>query len=362
MPRLLLVTKKLGESYPGGRELFWRFNRDCLRDIFGENLFVVELEPTPVRTPAAVVAAMNGHIDGVSRASLIAILKMVQENRITQVFIDGSNMGEVAAALRSQGGPVKITTFFHNVEARFFLGSLRASWTPRALLVLIANYLAERKAVKHSDVIIALSEADSRGLERTYGRGASLISPLALRDQMTSTQDVDGDIGRGAYVLFVGGAFYANKAGIVWFVDNVAPRIDCETVVVGRGMEELKPDLERPGKVRIVGGVKSLSQWYFGAKLVIAPIFDGSGMKTKVAEALMFGKKIAGTPEAFSGYEDIAARAGWICKNSDDFVATINSLGGVSLPSFDPNVRALYEERYSYPAARARYAQALGGR
>ena len=47
-----------------------------------------------------------------------------------------------------------------------------------------------------------------------------------------------------------------------------------------------------------------------GAALVIAPIFDGSGMKTKVAEALMHGKHVVGTPEAFSGYAaDIVAAA-----------------------------------------------------
>ncbi|WP_159726015.1 glycosyltransferase [Methylosinus sp. Ce-a6] len=364
MSRLLLVTKKIAGDLHGGRELLLALNRDCLQEIFEDDLFVVELESAPVRTAADLVAAMSGHIDGVNEVSLRAIVRMVREKEITQVFIDGSNMGVVASALKRQNLPIKITTFFHNVEARFFLGAFYASRTLRALLVLVANYVAERKAVKNSDVIVTLSEADSRVLYRTYGRRASLIWPMAVRDKMKSTLDsvVPASLERDPYLLFVGSAFYANKAGILWFVDNVAPHIRMETVIIGRGMDAMKPRLERSGKVRVIGSVEDLGHWYLGANIIIAPIFDGSGMKTKVAEALMFGKKILGTPQAFSGYEDVAARVGWVCKDSEDFVATLNSLSGLTLPAFDPQLRALYESRYSFPAARARHLQALGDR
>lgn len=361
MSRVLLVTKKIAGDLRGGREMLLTLNRDCLQEIFESDLFVVELEAVPVRSVADLLAAMNGHIDGVNKGSVDTIVRMVEREGIRQVFIDGSNMGAVASALKERAKAVEITTFFHNVEARFFLGALSASRTLRAFLVLVANYVAERKAVKHSDFIVCLSETDSELLGRTYGRRASSIFPLAIRDKMKATSDSveAGASGRSPYLLFVGSAFYANKAGILWFAENVAPHIQMETVVVGRGMEALKPRLEQGGKMRVVGGVDDLGRWYRGASIVIAPIFDGSGMKTKVAEALMFGKKVIGTPQAFSGYEDIAERVGWICKNKDDFIATLNSLNGVSLPVFDSQLRSLYESRYSYPAARARHLQTL---
>ena len=74
----------------------------------------------------------------------------------------------------------------------------------------------------------------------------------------------------------------------------------------------------------------------------------------------MFGKKVIGTPEAFSGYEEIADRAGWECLTADDFVTTIRRIGDLPLESFDPELRALYEEKYSYPAARSRLAGIVG--
>ena len=122
------------------------------------------------------------------------------------------------------------------------------------------------------------------------------------------------------FALFVGGTFYANQAGIFWFVENVVPYISMKTYIVGRGFEKFKSELEINENVVVVGEVDTLAQWYHDAYFVVAPIFDGSGMKTKVAEALMYGKKIIGTPEAFSGYEDIVKQAGNVCDSADEFV------------------------------------------
>ena len=110
----------------------------------------------------------------------------------------------------------------------------------------------------------------------------------------------------------------------------------------------------------VVGTVDDLSEWYLNACFVIAPIFDGSGMKTKVAEALMYGKRIIGTPEAFSGYEGIADRVGWICTTAADFVNAIEQANSSIAGSFDPALRVLYEEHYSFAAKKRRLSQILG--
>jgi len=82
-------------------------------------------------------------------------------------------------------------------------------------------------------------------------------------------------------------------------------------------------------------------------------------MKTKVAEALMFGKKIVGTPEAFSGYEDIADKVGRICITADDFVSAISSVDAVVKEPFDTELRSIYESRFSLAAARMRLEDIL---
>ena len=355
----MLVTNTLQESPAGGRELLCKLNHDALKEIYGEKFMLCELKPSLRKGMKSVFDAFRGHIDGLDDDVMEDALKKIHKNSVSKVFVDGSNLGEFAKVVKRRYPQVQVSTFFHNVEARFFLGSLRQTKSLRALAVLIVNYLAERKAVHYSDKIICLSERDSRLLERLYGRAATHVSPMALQDKLPINNGLTATPPKETFALFVGGVFYANQTGITWFVKHVVPNIQVKICIVGRGFEELKPELECEGKVVVIGAADSLAEWYRNALFVIAPIFDGSGMKTKVAEALMFGKRIVGTPEAFSGYEDITDQVGWCCTTADEFVDAIAHAQREVVRGFDPQMRALYEERYSLPAARERLAKIL---
>lgn len=359
LPNILIVTKRLDPAPAGGRELLCKLNYDALKALYGDRLVLFELPAGRLQGARAYVNAFRGHIDGLNADSIDSAMRTIEAGNVDKVFVDGSNLGGFVAELKRRYPRIEATVFFHNVEARFFLGALRQAKSLRALVVLAVNYLAERKSVRCSDKIICLSERDSRLLQRVYGRAATHISPMALQDRLPTDPDFAARKKGEEFVLFVGGVFYANRVGISWFVEHVVPRIGIKTCIVGRGFEDLKHELERPGKVEVIGAVDSLAEWYRNALFVIAPIFDGSGMKTKVAEALMYGKKIIGTPEAFSGYEEIADRAGRVCSTIDDFVAAIESADEMVKAPFDRELRSLYQETYSFSAARTRIANIL---
>jgi glycosyltransferase involved in cell wall biosynthesis len=357
---VMLVTNYLQALQHGGRELLCSLNHDALTEIYGERLMLLELPRTRLQGLMSIVNAFRGHIDGLNNAVIAKALQIIQTQHVSKVFVDGSNLGGLVKVVKQRLPGVEVCTFFHNVEARFFWGSLRQAKTLHALAVLTVNYLAEWKSVRYSDKLICLSERDSRLLHKLYGRAATHVSPMALQDKLPKGDISTYNTQQEKFALFVGGGFYANRFGITWFVKHVAPRISVKTYIVGRGFEELKDQLELDGKVEVIGAVDSLAQWYQDAHFVIAPIFDGSGMKTKVGEALMFGKKIIGTPEAFSGYEGVAKRAGWECATADDFVAAIRRAQELPLQSFDSELRALYEEKYSFAAARERLTSIMG--
>lgn len=358
--RLMLITKALNPTPAGGRDMLCKLNRDALQALYADRIVVFELPLCALQSFRARVNAFRGHIDGLNSENIDRAITTIREAQIRQVFVDGSNLGGFVAVLKRQIPDVEVTTFFHNVEARFFWGSWLLLKTLHAFGVLVANTLAERKSVKFSDKIVCLNDRDSRLLRRLYRRGATHIAPMVLEDKLSR---VFSQIMRQTpedFVLFVGGTFYANKAGIEWFVREVSPRIDLPVCIVGRGFESMRTELEVPGKVVVVGAVDSLADWYHRAKFVIAPIFDGSGMKTKVAEALMYGKKIVGTSEAFAGYEDIVNQAGWLCETADDFVASITEAQAEIRQSFDPVLREIYERHYSMEAGRKRLSAILG--
>ena len=358
-PKVMLLTKQLNMKPTGGRELLCKLNHDAMKEIFGEQLVLFELPRRPQQGLSSILRAIKANIDGLDESVIATGLQLIQRENVDKVIVDGSNLGAFAKAVKKNLPYIEVSTFFHNVEARFFMGSLREQKTLRAVAVLVVNYLAERYAVGYSDKIICMSRRDSSLLQKVYGRAASHISPMALQDKMPSNFDQCSTQQQQKFALFVGGDFYANRAGISWFVQHVVPHIHIKICIVGHGFEAYRAELEREGKVQVVGAVGDLAGWYRNAQFVIAPIFDGSGMKTKVAEALMYGKKIIGTPEAFSGYEDVINRAGWCCASAEDFVATIDSAQSLVTQAFYPELRSLYEQKYSFPAAVSRLAAVL---
>ena len=357
--KILLVTKKLDESPNGGRELLCKLNYDTLREIYGTGLSLFELEPDTSSGISKYTNAVRGYIDGLNAETVADILEKLKTGKIDKLFIDGSNLGSLAKIVKKRVPGVEIYTFFHNVESAFFWGSFTQNWTLKSLVVLLVNFLVERKSVSYSDHIICLSSRDSAMLQKIFGRKADHLSAMAMEDKFEGVSTVPKRPVDGHYVLFVGGVFYANLAGIKWFVDNVASHLQVKVVVVGRGFEQHKEQLERNGNVQVVGTVDSMAQWYLNADFVIAPIFGGSGMKTKVAEALMFGKKIVGTPEAFSGYESVTNRVGCICEDAEQFLTAIEAVCAIDNTAFDPDLRDIYENNYSIDAARKRLLEIM---
>jgi polysaccharide biosynthesis protein PslH len=354
MSKILLITNTLENSPSGGRQLLCKLNHDALKEIYGEGFILYELPRRRLQNVKSILNAFKGYFDGLDDVAIGSVLTEIQSKNIDKVFVDGSNLGGIVKIIKENFPQVEVSTFFHNVEVRFFLGAWRQKKSFRSLAVLIVNYLAERKSVKYSDKIICLNERDSILLHKIYGRKATHLSAMALQDKLPTNMDNTYDPSIEKFALFVGGDFYANREGILWFVKNVVPRIDIKIYIVGRGFEKLRNELERDNKVVVVGAVDSLSVWYLNAQFVIAPIFDGSGMKTKVAEALMFGKKIIGTPEAFSGYEKISDKAGSVCVTADDFISEIESASNKDNEVCIKELRDIYCDNFSLDAARNR--------
>jgi glycosyltransferase involved in cell wall biosynthesis len=356
----MLVTPHNAHAPTGGRAQLSQLNLKCLKVILADRVVVHALDLAGNFGWLSRPDALRGYIDGITPEAEATILAKVRDQSIGRIFLDGSNLGRLARAIKRTTPTVEVFTFFHNVEARFFLGALRQYRSAHALGVLAANFISERMAVRYSDRLITLSKRDSDGIANLYGRAATDVLPMAVEDELGVEAEPSKIPLKDQYALFVGGAFYANQSGIRWFVENVVPEVNLKTCIVGRGLEKSRDELQRGGKVEVVGAVDQLGHWYRNAQVVIAPIFDGSGMKTKVAEALMYGKRIIGTREAFSGYEGIADEVGWVCDTKEEFVTALRTVEGGSYPAFDPSLRAVYERFYSYDAALSRFCTMLG--
>lgn len=345
--RFLVVSTDDPQRAAGGREMLSRLVLELLGAI---GTVTVERLTGPTKPWHAAAGRLHG-LDG---AVLDRLCRRVDEEGITDLFLDGSNLGAVAAAGKRRPG-VRITTLFHNAETRFFTARCKAEPGPRALAVLAAHWRAEAMAMRYSDCRIALCQRDSDDLRRLFGRGADAIWPIAVADRWRpETGPADGT---PPYLLFVGGGFFGNLGGLEWYAGAVASHLPLRTVAVGRGLEGVAGRLGPA--VDLVGAVEDLGPWYAGAALAVAPILSGAGMKTKVAEALMHGKAVVGTPEAFTGYGEAVLAANDCCADAGAMIAAIRRHVDQPPPLFDPRQRALYLADHGTEVALARLAMIL---
>ena len=266
--KLLLFTGGLKSGAVSGREKLCQLNHDVLLRLLGDAVVVFKDFQRVDNLLSRSVLAAAGYLDGLSPTQVERVFRIVYDEGISTIFIDGSNYGVLAQKLKTKRPELEIITFFHNVEVRFFIGALRHKPGPKSLLIALANYYAEKNAVKFSDKIVCLNKRDSDLLRKVYGRAADFIAPMALKepDELATKARASPD---RDYCLFVGGAFYANMSGLQWFIERVLPRIDLKLYVIGRGMQNHRSDFEKHDRVALLGEVESTSGWYESAMFVV---------------------------------------------------------------------------------------------
>jgi hypothetical protein len=78
-------------------------------------------------------------------------------------------------------------------------------------------------------------------------------------------------------------------------------------------------------------------------------------MKTKIAEALMYGKSIIGTPEALEGYEFESSKKIFICQTKEEFIMIIENIYNNDIFYFNNDIRDIFLKYYSTENIKPRF-------
>ena len=288
----------------------------------------------------SMMSLIQGHYPPLNYRYIKDALKLVEKKHYDWIYFESSANGDLLERFKKKG--YKTSVFFNNCEADY--NDVRFS--KRSLKKTIYGHLirkSERKSIELADYRIALSSRDADRLEKLYGVKVDKLLPLTLKD------DYEDNVASQAIknnILLFGPVGSANIEGFTWFVKNVSPYLDCETIVAGKGFEAYKGEWETD-KVKVVGFVDKKADAYNMASMVAIPLFSGGGMKIKTAEALMYGKYIFGTDEAFSGYDLDYNAVGGICNSKEEFVNCINSHIATEKKMFNEYSRNIYLKSYS---------------
>lgn len=286
------------------------------------------------------------------------ILDVLSEDKYDLIYFDNSHFGKIIKKIKKVYPKIPIWTFFHGIYSNSAFQTMKSSnFKPQIVISCLNSARQERVTVKYSDKCIVLNERENTELFKYYKRHADMLLPVYFKDTAKIEKICENDEFK---ILFLGGKFWPNILGVIWFVENVMPKINkkAKLYIVGRGMEILNENdtIKNADNVLVIGGTDDLNYWYNSSHIAVGPIFHGDGMKTKTAEALMYGKKYIGTTEALCGYVGLD---GFCCNTAEEFITLINKLIKKGVSGYYPEMRKLYEENYSVEAANKKIIELL---
>lgn len=335
MKKVLMIAtcNFLTNHNDGGRQCSYR-NYKLLCEIFGaDNVQVCMIANDAVEKAdnVSLFPSYTGRVQQIWWALLLRngyslrtqrqIIQMAEQTDYSYIWFDRSTLGRLCAKIHTKA---KKIIFFHNVEKEYIKNKISHE-NAGYLISYPAFAVNEQKAVQKADKVICLNERDSMLLNDIYGRKADLLLPISFDDAYDGKSNMTNRENETKELLFVGSYFQPNVEGLDWFVHNVMSQLqDVHLTIVGKGMEK-KADCWNGENVHVVGTVQELSEYYLRADAVVLPIFYGDGMKVKTAEALMYGKAVFGSKEAFEGYEIANAPDIVECNTAKEYVDRINS-------------------------------------
>ena len=347
----------------------------ALCDIFGrENIFFINLSPTEKECRLQnyisygkyksvldrVHRWMQGNMMFISNDIISEICEVINSNSIKTVFIEDSVFGNLVKKIKNRCKECKVLSFYHDVKADLYKQWMDNERTLKSKIEYTIGIRQEYVNQKYADINVVFNERDAKTYQVYYGKRPEAILPLPApvpsisHDIMNSITEKDDK----KHILFVGKKYYPNLVGFKWFVDNVLPSLtaNIQVDVVGRGLEELRSEYSDP-RINVIGGVESLNPYYENADIVIAPLFDGGGMKSKTVEALSFGKIFVGTEESLFGFweemdSDIRGKTCYQCNTQEEWIQTINNLANDDIHKFNEDVFELFKAKFSYDVIR----------
>lgn len=293
---------------------------------------------------------LAGNITQRSNQDINDIVNLINQNGYDVVLFGCSETGKLISEIKKKCH-VKTMTWYHDIIADVITRKKKAKFNVKMLPVWYAEKKAEGMDAKLTDVPIVLHQRDADLLYKYWGRKTDVFIPIALEDKFQSYDLEESEYAEEPLqLLFVGSYnWHVNVEAAHWFCENVMSKLydyNVEFNIAGFQMEKLLNDgwVNLYKNVRVLGTVDDLADTYRSVDVVVGPIWNGSGMKVKTAEALMHGKEIIGTEEALVGYDELKSK---VCGNADDFIERIKEFCEKHPSRFVASNRAAYEKNYS---------------
>ncbi len=206
---------------------------------------------------------------------------------------------------------IPLYLYQHNIEYLRFkaLGKKTASFV----------YYLEKFTCRHAEAIFFISKDEIQTATKLYGinpakcyflphfltRTTAPNNRLQTRSAILQKHAIKED---DYILLFFGPLDYPpNSEAVDFILDNIYPQLEVDKhhiqiLICGGGMSEAQQiRLSNQKNVHYLGFVDKIEDYIQTADLILAPLFRGGGVKTKVIESIEWGTSVLTTPVGAEG-------------------------------------------------------------
>jgi len=221
--------------------------------------------------------------------------------------------------------------FEHNVEfqLRKRRWELEAHWLRRWILgnEWRKTRAAEAKVCRSLDHVICVSSEDAQTLRSEFGIDSVSVLPTGVDTDYFRPSGTGAQRGR---MVFVGSMDWdPNEDGVVWFLEEIYPRIRQEIpeagfYIVGRNPSaRLRRVADANPGVVVTGRVGDVRPYLAASEIVVVPLRVGGGTRIKIPEAMAMAKPVVSTSIGAEGLPFQNGRELCIADQPEEFARTV---------------------------------------
>ena len=290
------------------------------------------------------------------------LIQILQSEKYNIIQLESIYVAPYIDTIRIFSSHSKIILRAHNVENELWFKQARNE--KNLLKSLYYNLIArrlkkyEREVVHKVDAVAAISPKDAKRFSRFNALAELKAIPLNIEINNNWNNS------NNKITLFYIGSldWKPNLEGLKWFLQSVWPEIYKQMpylrfYIAGKKMPDKMKNRKIAGVI-FEGEVKDARAFMNSKKIMIVPLFSGSGVRVKILEAMSCGKTVISTSLGAEGLECEKNKNILIADNATEFIDDIKKC--VNNPALcvetGLNALAFVKNNFSTESIAARYS------
>jgi GT2 family glycosyltransferase len=184
----------------------------------------------------------------------------------------------------------------------------------------------ELEIARHVDVTLAITDIEKRILESEGIDNARLFPNIHLARPRTRTfEQTDG-------IIFIGGYRHSpNVDAAEWLLEAIMPSVwddfpSLTVTLLGSNPPDRVWNLARDRRVHVTGFIHDVGPYFEAARVFVAPLRYGAGLKGKVGQSLEYGLPLVTTSIGAEGFDFVDGKDALIADLPEAFAAAVKRL------------------------------------